>query len=69
MGAISQSTSAFSWMTSFDCWFEFHFFQGPIHNNCICSDDGVVPNCRQAITWTNADPIHIKNSALMNYLV
>ena len=31
---------------------------GPIHNNLDYLDNGLAPNRRQAIIWTNADPIH-----------
>ena len=31
---------------------------GPIYINSIGSDNGLVPYRRQAIIWTNADPIH-----------
>ena len=33
------------------------FVKGPIDNNSVI-DNGLAPNRRQAITWTNADSIH-----------
>ena len=33
--------------------------QGPIYNNlALVLNNGLVPNMRQAVIWTNADPIH-----------
>ena len=34
--------------------------KGPIDNNtaCIDLDNGLAPNRRKAIIWTNADPVH-----------
>ena len=32
--------------------------KGPIHKHCIGSDNGLAPNRRQAIIWTNAHRIH-----------
>ena len=32
--------------------------RGPIDNNPVGLDNGLAPNRRQAIIWTNADPIH-----------
>ena len=36
-------------------------FNGLIHNNPTFDlDNGLVPNRRKAIVWTNADPIHYR---------
>ena len=63
MAAISQTifSDTFSWMKCFVCWFKFHWslflrVQLTITSNGL--DNGLAPNRRQAIIWTNADPIH-----------
>ena len=64
MAAISQSifSDAFLWMKSFVFLLKFHWnlflrVQLTIVPS-IVSDNGLVPNRRQAIIWTNADPVH-----------
>ena len=59
MSAISQTTfsNAFSWMKSFVFWLKFYWSLF-LRVQLIGSDNGLVPNRRQAIIWTNADPIH-----------
>ena len=50
MSAISQTifSYAFLWMKSFVFWLKIY----------IGLDNGLAPNRRWAIIWTNADPIH-----------
>ena len=60
MAAISQTmfSNAFLWMKMF-CLIKISLKfvpKGPIHNNPI--DNGLAPNRRRTIIWTNADPIH-----------
>ena len=64
MAAISQTifSDAFSWMKSFVFWSKFHWSLFPrvkltIKPN-IGLDNNSAPYRRQAIIWTNADPIH-----------
>ena len=63
MTAISQmlSSDAFSWMNIF--YFDWNFTEDyPQGSNwqqlSIRSDNGLAPNRRQAIIWTNGDPVH-----------
>ena len=63
MAAISQTMflNAFSWMKSFVLRFEFHwglFLRAQLAMVSIGSGNGLVPNRRQAITWTNVEPVH-----------
>ena len=65
MAAISQTifSDAFSWMTSFVLWLKFHwsvFLMVPFswQYSSIGSDNGLAQNKRQAIIWSNADPIN-----------
>ena len=60
MAAISQTlaSTAFSWMKSFIFRFEFHWSLFLRVYSSIGSDNGLVPNRRQAIIWINADQIH-----------
>ena len=64
IAAISQKTfsDAFSWMKSFVFWLIFHWslflsVQLTITQHCFI-DNGLASYRRQAIIWTNADPIH-----------
>ena len=63
MAAILQTifSVAFSWMKSFVFWLKFHwslFLRVQLTKNSTGLDIGLAPNRRQAITLTNADPIH-----------
>ena len=63
MTAISQTTFsyAFSWMKRFVFWFEFHwslFLRIQLTKVSVGSGNGLVPNKRQAITWSNAGPVY-----------
>ena len=61
MAAISQTafSNAFLWMESFIFQFKFH---GSLFTKVQCSsigaENGLALIRRQAIIWTNADPIH-----------
>ena len=62
MAAILQTmiSDAFQWMKSFVLWLIFlrSLPKGPIVNNpTFVIDNGLAPNRRQTITWTNADII------------
>ena len=51
----------FSWMNSFVFWLKFHwslFLRVQLTISSFGLDNGLAPNRRQAIIWTNADPIH-----------
>ena len=48
----------FSWMKSFEFRFEFHWSSSNWDWVSIVSGKGLVPNLRQAITWTNAESVH-----------
>ena len=63
MAAISQTipSDAFSWMKIL--YFDYNFTEVYSKGSSwkyinIGSDNGLVPNRRQAIIWTNANPIH-----------
>ena len=61
--AISQTiiSDAYSWMKSFVFCLKFHrslFLRVPLTITSIGLDNGLTPNRRQAIIWTNADSIH-----------
>ena len=63
MAPISQTTfsSAFSWMKSFVFWFEFHWILFRSALLTISQHwfiNGLAPNRRQAISWSNADLVH-----------
>ena len=63
MAAVSQTTfsSVFSGMKNLVFCFELHwilFLRVQLTITQHCLDNGLAPNRRQAITWTNADPIH-----------
>ena len=64
MAAISKTTfsNAFSWMKSFVFMIillKFVSREGSSWQyRSICSSNVLAPNRRQAITWTNADPVH-----------
>ena len=67
MAAISQTifSDAFSWMKSFIFWLKFHWtlFLRVLLTITqqlfrFGSDNGLSPNRRQAIIWTNFYPIH-----------
>ena len=65
MAAISQTmfSDAFSWMKSFILWLKFHWslflrVQLTINQRGFFLDNGLAPNRRQAIIWTNVDTIH-----------
>ena len=48
-----------SWMKIYELWFTEICSQGPnLQETCIGPDNALAPNRRQAIIWTNADPIH-----------
>ena len=52
---------AFSWMKHFVSWWKFHcnlFLRARLTLSSTGSDNGLVPNTRQAIIWSNADLIH-----------
>ena len=68
MAAISQTiySDAFPWMKSFQFWLKFHwslfiYTKGPgdysWEQRNVCSDNDLVPNRRQTIIWSSADPI------------
>ena len=68
MTAISQTifSDAFLWMKNFVFWLRLHLSLFPMVQLIIIgSDNGLAPNRRQAIIWTNADPIW---SACMRHL-
>ena len=61
MVVVSQTTfsGALSWMKRLEYWLEFHwilFLRVQLTQHCFRY--GLAPNTRQAIIWTNADPIH-----------
>ena len=61
MAAISQTifSDAFLWMESFIFWSKFHrgsFLRDQLTDNMAALVQGVA--WRQAITWTNANPVH-----------
>ena len=61
--AISQKivSNAFSWTKSFVFWFEFHWSLFPgvqLTVRELGSGNGLAPNRRQAITWTDADSVN-----------
>ena len=63
MAAISQTmfSGAFSWMKSFVFWLKFHWnvlLRVQLTATHPGSDNGLAPNRRQAIIWTNADLIN-----------
>ena len=63
MAAISQTIvwDAFLWMKNFVFWFKLHcsVFQGSNSQQpSVGLVSGLVVDWRQAIIWTNADPIH-----------
>ena len=63
IAAISQTTFSdpFSGMKMYKFWLTFHWSLFPriqLTISSIGSDDGLAPTRRQAIIWTNADPIH-----------
>ena len=60
MAAISQTTysNAVSLMKSFVFWFKFHWSLFIRVTVSIGSGNGLAPNRRQVINWTNADPVH-----------
>ena len=58
---LTTFSNAFSWIEIHQFWWRFHWFQSLFSNeqySSIGSDNGLVPNRRQANIWTNADPIH-----------
>ena len=64
MDTVSQTdfSDAFSWMINFVFWLKFHWNFFPLRvqltKPSIGLDNGLAPNRRQAIIWTNADPVH-----------
>ena len=52
-------SDAFSWMKNFVYWLKFHwrFFLMVWQEPGIGLDNGLAPNRRQVIIWTNSDPI------------
>ena len=62
MASISQMTfsNAFFLMKSFVSWFKFHWtlFLNVQLTVSTVSGNGLAPNRRQVIIWTNADPVH-----------
>ena len=63
MAVISQMifSDAFSWMKSLVFWLKFHwslFLSVQLTTPGIGLDNGLAPNRRQAIIWSNADMIH-----------
>ena len=53
--------NVFSWMKSCAFWFEFHwnlFLRANGQYFRIGSGNGLTPNRRQAITWSNTGPVH-----------
>ena len=63
MAAISQTvfSVAFSWMKHFVFWLKFQwslFLRVQLAVTQHWLDNGLAPNRRQAIIWSNADPIH-----------
>ena len=64
MATISQTTfsNAFSWMKISEFRLKFHqslFLKAQLKwYSSIGSDNGLAPNRRQAIIWTNDSPIH-----------
>ena len=60
--AIKQTTfsNVFSWMENFEFWLKFHrklIPRVPLTITSIGLNNGLVPNRRQAIIWTNVHPI------------
>ena len=63
MTAVSQTmfSDAFSWSESFLFWLKFprgSFLRVQLIITNIGLDNGLAPNRRRAIIWTNAGPIH-----------
>ena len=64
MAAVWQTifSNAFSWMKSFVFWLKFLWSLVPrvqwTKKTIIGLNNGLAPNRRQVIIWTNADPIH-----------
>ena len=63
MTAFSQRifSDTFSWMKSFVVWLKFYwslFLRVKLTITSIGSENGLAPNRRQAIIWTNTDLIH-----------
>ena len=62
MVVISQTTflNVFSWIKMFEFWLKCHWnlFLQVQSTESISSGNGLVPIRRQAIIWTNADPVH-----------
>ena len=53
--------TAFYLVGRFFIWFKFYWswFKFPVDNKTLISpSDGLVPNRRQTITWTNVDSVH-----------
>ena len=70
MAAISQTifSGAFSWMKSFIFWLKFHwslFIRANWQYLGIGLDNGLAPNRRQAIIWTNVYLIHWRKYATL----
>ena len=70
MAAVSLTTfsSAFSEIKSLVFWFEFHLILFPTvqyTEPSIGLDNGLAPNRRQAIIWTNVNPIHWRIYAVL----
>ena len=69
MDVISQTTfsNAFSWMKIFVFRFKFHsnlFLRVQLTISQHGSDNGSAPSRRQAITLTNAGPVHLRIYAI-----
>ena len=62
MAAISQKTlsKAFLWMRSFAFW-----LSGQLTKPSKSLNNGLAPKRRQAIIWSNADPIHWRKYAAL----
>ena len=59
--AISQTTFQMHFLECFVFWFKFHwrlFLRVQLTITQHCLDNGLAPNRRQAIIWTNAHPIN-----------
>ena len=67
MAAILQTIflDAFSRMKNFVFWFKFHWSLFLMVKLTIGLDNGMAPNRRQAIIWTNADPVHSRICAAL----
>ena len=74
MTTISQMTfgKVFSLIKMFVFWFEFHwsvFLRAQLTIFSIGSDDGLAPIRRQALIWTNADPVHWRIYAALGEMI